>query len=366
MTSVGTFRVLHASDFHIGSTPHTKYPTPKVPAVSRSRLKQAVQHFQQGQLTHIDFLLEKFADAVEQLKSQQKWDALVITGDLASTGDQNDIKAAFAYCTDAATGIPYRTSARHPTLAPASPRIIPGNHDKYGTMPLCYPTSNQFEVLFQSHKLTLPSKYASNTGRVYKIWDSAVVGQRHVVVIGADLTLQSFLASRPNRANSGWFGQGRLYPDVLTDLIQMTRTEQKASVSAGDPMPLIVWAVHFDPFTASGDLELIGSRNLVHAADKCGVSIVLGGHSHEPKIKPLSRFCNAYICGSTMQDQNQHGNFFQILEIQVPEDPLNEPYPSVSVEIYKLIGSGTVWKYEPTSFSYQVKAYPAGTLVGQS
>jgi hypothetical protein len=75
----------------------------------------------------------------------------------------------------------------------------------------------------------------------------------------------------------GHWGQGRVYPTVLTKLVNET-----ARCRALSNPPAIVWCVHFAPEfpNLSPTLQLIDGHELTKAAAQHGVRFILCGHTH--------------------------------------------------------------------------------------
>src|SRR5437588_10496771 len=109
------FRVLHLSDLHI--------------LRERSLIGAAFCRFEW-------YLLEDVARLVYDLRD--RLDLVLVTGDLADTGDPPEsLDAAAAFCTDSPAGpVPYLTRWGEPTLRGASVPVylLPGNHDRFGWM----------------------------------------------------------------------------------------------------------------------------------------------------------------------------------------------------------------------------------------
>jgi hypothetical protein len=85
-----------------------------------------------------------------------------------------------------------------------------------------------------------------------------------------------------------------VYQDILGDLVKQTKM-------GTDLRTITVWAIHFDPFSTDPTLQLLDSDLLVEASEAAGVDVILCGHSHETKIKPLNRRTTVCACGTTSQ-----------------------------------------------------------------
>jgi hypothetical protein len=153
----------------------------------------------------------------------------------------------------------------------------------------------------------------------------------------ADFTLRGHDRGLRFYGLPGWLGQGRVRRATLwgrpglKGLVDETKQWHDFYRQEG-LIPVLIWAIHFDPFTTDGTLQLLGSDLLVQAAQDAGVTAILCGHTHESKIKPLSATTTVYACGSTAQAGSPQ-NDCQVLEVDVPED--GSAGPSVRVTWFR-------------------------------
>jgi len=192
-------------------------------------------------------------------------DAIIYSGDLATTGIATDLNTARTFV-EGPVDDGFVTSNGEPTLGAAKRPIhmVPGNHDTYADNKAT-PGSPNFGLTFQ--------KYLKN-------WNKGVghrliaKGEERLAIISADFTLRT-----RRDASDPWFkvyGQGRVYDDVLNELIARTKALGANHKSLG-----IIWLVHFAPYHCDTKIELRGFTQLQKAARDCKVHAILCGHTHE-------------------------------------------------------------------------------------
>jgi hypothetical protein len=318
---LNVFRILHASDLHLAATPYALGSwssaglrmlagLPRRGGISPARLAKLTNLFRQG--THDPDVLRSFARFAAF--NHAALDALIITGDLANTGGRRDLLASYEFCTEPAILNTYMTSKGAPSLSiwidPEDRRLdlLPGNHDRYRSAPLL-PGGKNFDRIFSGFW---------TSGQGVEAGVSITKGTAELQVFKADFTLERTDMGKLHFVLPGWFGQGRVRRAVLDQLVIKTREWRERSVQAGRK-PVAVWAIHFDPFSTDGALQLLGSESLMQASGDAGVTAILCGHTHERKVKPLTPTTTIYACGTTSQSGTPH-NDCQVLEFHVADD----------------------------------------------
>ena len=286
----------------------------------------------------VEQLPEDFARQKHLVFVREKLDAVIFTGDLATTGLDGDIERVNSFLNaDYIRDSPHKP--KDPTLGIATLASIdttkthivclPGNHDRYQFLfnrPI--PTYFPGGKVFDSEVLD----YQSEPVRTFAIPAS---GNLQVVIFAADFTLKRLLDCD---CGFGWIAQGRVYHgknSVLEKLVEKT-IKKKDDVARQNPGThlCILWALHFPPaFPDQSDLhKLIDEGELLKIADEIGVHGILAGHTHfqkkyrddDPKQSPV--FC----CGTSTQHEpassvqnlppdSPTGNFFQILTVSADE-----------------------------------------------
>lgn len=262
-------------------------------------------------------------------------DAVILTGDLATTGiddDINKVKQFLSASYDAEC--PQRSVEEFYTGATLSaldiPVIyLPGNHDRYiptrewhkKKWPIFfYPGATEFDEILSDHRAD-PIRSFELVSDDKKL---------KVIVFTADFTLEHF---DDHEGLYGWLAQGRAYSNLRKNLVQATN---KASQTKKDGQALcILWAVHFPPgYPVKKSCSLLMETELIKLANRTGVYGILGGHTHRQLIyrTPAMSF-TGLCCGTTTQSEPMRdhsrlgldqldlskGNHFQILTISVDE-----------------------------------------------
>jgi hypothetical protein len=234
--------------------------------------------------------------------NRQSFDALVITGDLAATGNARDLRAAYRLCSalPAHQGT-YLTTTGQPTLShwvrAGHFDILPGNHDRYRSrVQLCRPGGTTFDAIFSPPQ-----------GRAFWSAGQGVApgiairrGRAVVHIVKADFTLHRGDNGRRHYWLPGWLGQGRVYRAVLDRLVATT-DQVRGQIRQSGWVPITLWAIPYDPSSTDATLQLLDWKLFADAADAARVRAVLCGHTHETKIKPLSPKTTAFVCGTTAQ-----------------------------------------------------------------
>jgi 3',5'-cyclic AMP phosphodiesterase CpdA len=264
-----------------------------------------------------------------------KLDAVVLTGDLATTGRKSDIDEVKKFFTaNPNPKLPYKSNEPHykgATLAAVSiPKIfLPGNHDRfrptyrlYGGVPIYFAPN---EVHFDG----LGIDYRANPVKIETLPQPKGATGLAVTILAADFTLHKL---GDHQGRFGWLAQGKAtggtHQPILDRLIAETR--QAKLQKQKDEVLCVLWCIHFPPSFPGieNTNRLLGEADVLKAAHDEGVDGILAGHTHEQLTysRPTSK-CPVYCCGTTTQyeprsmpggpDEHnlQKGNFFQILSI---------------------------------------------------
>lgn len=279
-------------------------------------------------------------------------DALVLTGDLATTGHDSDLGVATRFMRG---DLPEHWS---PFAVPALVQpdsfpvvALPGNHDRYEGVAL-FPNSKAFE----RH---VDEDWSFGSGATHSIagTDPRVKLLRleksnvALVLSFADFTLAS---EHDGEGLTGYIGQGRVGRELLQDLVRSTRVAL-AEARRDGLHAAAAWVVHYPPeFDGiSQSLQLLDDAVLVAAASDLGVPLVLAGHTHEARSyvckssvaggSPVRVVCAGAATGVSANEVFE----FAVLRIDVG---LNRMV-SITLEPYRWDGSdGTFVLQTPTQF----------------
>lgn len=313
---MASVRILHASDLHICTVSNLTSP---VDRLSAGTVFDAVV---QGILvsSYDVSVLQRFADFVYQQAARGLLHAIVLTGDIATTGEREDLSKALEFFKARPDSrLATHTPEQEPTLAGISipTFLLPGNHDRYRTGPgyapggLGYgPGGRVFDDVFEEYwrEPVMPAFYLLNDYEPIRNGDLAVA------IISADFNL---LTSDHCDTPFGWLAQGKAYEDTL-DLLEDTSNAIVSRWLTSHQL-CVIWAVHFPPSfpQVSRLMRLIDSDEFIRRANRCGVNAVLAGHTHDPVRyrRPEMKF-DVFCAGTVSQAFAPGGNHFRILEIK--------------------------------------------------
>lgn len=230
--------------------------------------------------------------------------AVLVTGDLATTGASSDLRAARAYLFPGITATGWVDRVEQPIFSAGSARvdILPGNHDRYLGLTLL-PGNRTFEEAFVGLWSTTGSTGRVSTERFVG------VGDERVAIIAADFTFRNVLEAFGGPID--FVGQGLVHADVLHEMVQLTQI-----VSRRDRCP-VVWAIHYPPSYPGCDrnLRLREEEVLVSAAEEAGVQLIFAGHTHEPKNYYVGRVLVSCV-GSAMQADEARKWHFNMVDMR--------------------------------------------------
>lgn len=285
---MATIRLLHISDPHI-----CKFLGIRQLARDISIKKTLANHTFAGKYSPKK--LSAFLRFIRRRK--QTLDGLILTGDIATTGRDIDLKKSFEIVKNRieSIGIP---------LA-----LLPGNHDRWvpyrrgqtsALLSLGYdPGGKEFHKVFSSF-------WGPGDVRTFDFSKD----QFRVAVIAADLSLRTAKDAEPFRLVNK-HGQGKAYNDVVDELEAKTL----ASTSDDDTPTVVIWAIHFPPYSPdiANDMRLLLEGDLIDRAQLLGIPLILAGHSHVPRAYPvLTKDVRVFCAGSVTEHGQSRNNLFII------------------------------------------------------
>jgi 3',5'-cyclic AMP phosphodiesterase CpdA len=284
-----TIRLLHASDLHVCQFLN-------LTQISKRRLAN-VMHTAKNYTfapSYSPGKLSRFLSFLNQAK--QSLDGIIMTGDIATTGRDFDLKRAFTIVTNRIVPLGLDLC------------LFPGNHDRW-------------EPYRNSSNALLSVGYEPGGRDFHKIFSSFwgpkdvqampfTKGTFSVVVVAADLSLRKpGDAQVPTLVNK--HGQGRVYGDILDEMERVTLAAFDDNATA------VVWAVHFPPFCPDigSDMRLLLEQDLVQKAFQLGVVAILAGHSHVARPYPVLPYNVRVFCAGTATEHNPAKNHFFIISL---------------------------------------------------
>jgi 3',5'-cyclic AMP phosphodiesterase CpdA len=294
-----------------------------------------------------------------------KLDAVVLTGDLATTGREDDIvrvrkflKAGYnpLLPQKADEGV-YRGATLSAVTIPIM--YMPGNHDRYVPSRARY--KGIFPAFFMPDGRSFDDKltdYRKHPVRKIEVTaPSPDSSKLRVVVLAADFSLEHF---DDHEGFYGWLAQGKAYSNIRRKLVALTE-QLKEQKERGETL-CIIWAIHFPPeFPGGPDHgKLLGEKKFISKANKAGVSAVLAGHTHKQLTyrNPGMSF-EVFCCGTTTQheprasvggrdeEDAKSGNLFQIITVTSNAEGLVD----VSARDFRYTGSDgrdgpLIWRWK--------------------
>ncbi len=195
----------------------------------------------------------------------RKFDGIIVSGDLATTGRGVDLAVAKTFITTPPTFGPY-VRYNEPTICGTTPakniHLIPGNHDRYRD-DFATPGSQTFGLMFEVPHMR---KRDGDIGYWVKIKNN-----RKLAFVYADFALRR--VNHVSDTLKGPYGQGIAYSDILKNLKAKTQELQAEGVP-------VIWVIHFAPYECDPDLQLANFKTVTDAAVSLGVLCTLCGHTH--------------------------------------------------------------------------------------
>jgi 3',5'-cyclic AMP phosphodiesterase CpdA len=308
-----TINLLHISDLHMAETPMRAELAAlwRKPKTAYRRVKE--KEFMASHNPEVVNRLAAFA-----YKRRDYLNAIVITGDIATTGSTHDLNAGYRLITEPPDRIPYLTSDGDATLnLPDVPIfILPGNHDRY------VPTKRNYSLTAGGREFhQIFGRWWTGDVQLYK----AESGNYELGILAADFSLQD---ARHASFLSMWnkWAQGRIYPDILRDLENLTIQFHLDARDNGKKSAAI-WAIHYPPnYPYESKVMGLAHRlndegQLLEAAKRCQVELILAGHTHEYQYYAAGLVTPFIFCAGTSSQFGPPlpGNYCHIISFDIDD-----------------------------------------------
>lgn len=286
-------RLFHLSDLHLALRPRQVDPL-TLASPSHGPLPSGWSLAWQSSY-HPGALLS----AIDHVHNATPADAVVVTGDIATSGTIEDLVIGAAVLQQPPVKGFYANHPGAPRLVPAGSVLptlqrqpvlwIPGNHDRYqaaGGVPWA-PGSTLFD--------SKPGWKVCGGVNGPRVTGPHFFGaQRQLVILGIDATLGSMSEASPPL---GFLAEGVVRAADLDELTSVT--------PAPSPGKFILWLVHwppeYPPHLAKPFHELKNEATLLQAAQAAGVDLILSGHTHRDAVYVSSVGVPVACCGTTSQ-----------------------------------------------------------------
>ncbi len=287
--------------------------------------------------THI---WDQLRASIRQVCRSNQVDAIVLTGDISTTGDEKDLQHARS-----------QLKRLESNLGKDGPPIefLPGNHERLGNAYAKVPKCEKLEDYAARRADQI--RHSTHFENIFGISKRVRVLIRHtregirLCVIAADFSLPEVLFHVFDRTQdrSKKCGLGWVTNPLLNELDAVTTEERKAASQATEFF-IPVWAVHFPPYCIWDNcipkpfdgvpkhLQLINSRALLETAKRHGVACILSGHHHWPHQFDQDGV-NLCVAGSALEMHATMGNYFHLIEVETSNLPSSRV--KVSVQNFK-------------------------------
>lgn len=321
-----SFRLIQASDLHMSSSPDVIHPYDSGGLIGAfSRLLSPAWKEIWLLTSFSPDMASDFSQKISDL--QHEIDALVVTGDLATTGTQRDLGAARAYFegrvpSEWSPSQGSFASFLNDTVVPLV--VMPGNHDRY-VMPFFFPRSTEFENFFGDYwnfSGPEPARFATHkyVRTTYLQKDGVILA-----LCAADFSLHA--VGPAALVDLSYMGQGEAKERAYLHKAQLPLdelTEQTRWIKETYAHAAVIWCIHFPPKYPEVDrrLSLVNDELLLQRAGELNIELVLSGHTHQFKSY-LVDGTRVVCCGTTTGCGARCGN--EYLDILVDSNDMAHP-----------------------------------------
>lgn len=285
------FKFVHLSDLHFSVVPSHINP---LDHQDKTRLYKAAWIYEQkrqGKPWSLPTTFERdvavvLAGDLKKRVLTNSLDGIIVTGDLATTGNDRDISVAKSFLTGTLGPefvLPELASGFMNFYDTLPVIVLPGNHDRYTENFLGRSKS------FEGNSAFTPSWDGgfnhinkviadNNSDRLrYAIFER---DSEKLIFIQADFSLERWGDASAFNGISGILGQGLAYRKVIKALKKLTARLQKDFSCES-----VVWLCHFPPEVEDDkicprNMELLCGNRLSKAASESKVAYILAGHVH--------------------------------------------------------------------------------------
>lgn len=304
------FRYVHLSDLHFCTQPWRTYGN-----LFKRDLHKALDTFDKTSAPQNEWnsvirpasYIPEIASGVARFCHwlNGKFDGIIISGDLATTGRGGDLNVARSFVVDPPNYGPfirYNEPTISGTTAATNIHLVPGNHDRYQN-DFAKPGSPHFSLMFEK-------PYMRNLKGDVGHWIKSKRG-RNLGFVYADFSLRQ--RSDASNPVSGPYGEGKVYAETLTQLTRKTSELQERGIP-------VIWVIHFAPYDCEQQsLELINFKKVTDTAKQLNVVSTLCGHTHNQEhivVNGHPVYCAGSACCVDSKDKSK----IHLLSIKVDQN----------------------------------------------
>ena len=314
---MATFNILHLSDFHFAAQPYTGNVLSqgwrrKVHSIFTQNAGRAPPAHNPHRADAIARLAFNRADRLQ--RAGDRLDVLIVSGDLATTGIDVDLKAAHDYLDAPPHSAWYRQPPPGDTHGPAHATlkniahnvfIVPGNHDRFKNVS-CDAGGNLFDQIFKDYWNNV--QYCVR-GEVISKTDPKTGKIEQFALVGADFCLRNNSDALIPLLHKG---RGCVYQDISDEL------ERKTQALRGGAGMVSIWVTHFPPEGSIAWKEVLLDYHLVKQASlNSSVSLFLSGHIHKKDEFRSISGAPVWSAGSATQYSEPNNNWAHFIELEI-------------------------------------------------
>lgn len=236
------------------------------------------------------------------------YDAIILSGDLATTGLYRDLEVG-EFFLNAKEARPYNPETFLRPIGSFADKVLflPGNHDRYKDS-YGQPWSFNLEIKIKNH--WSPKKMDVN----YRIFEN---NGHQIAIFLVDFSLRcSADAEAPIAINR--YGRGKAYHDTMERL-----TAEVAIVRNTYKNIKIAWATHYPAgIKCQSYLSFIDEEHFISCAYKHNVSFILAGHLHRSEILCEPQQVPVLCAGTLCSIDQSPESYAHSIEINVSQDSI--------------------------------------------
>lgn len=296
------YKIIHISDLHLAATANRiNLFTDGISNLNEifKTDKKIIKSFFQSSSFAPDALMNFF----ENLRNSNfKHDLLLITGDISTSGKDEDIEHTYDTLFNEKS-ICSNIDYEYKIINNLNVSLLPGNHDRYeggNRLKYFYPEGKSFLKIFGRYwGKNVENEIFYNDRIQYREYE-------FFVIVKIDFSLKN-----ENDTTLNMFGKGKVYNDIVQSLENLFEDLQKKGLK-------ILCATHF-ALESNRKLELIDEHLFIKVLKDYSIKHLFCGHTHEQKIYKHNEYSELNIyCAGTLSSTFGEKTFL-LHEIEINE-----------------------------------------------